>query len=295
MPELNISSLGLFAGDEHQPFFWEGGQPAALFIHGFMGTPAEMRPLARELHQANWTVQGLLLPGFGQQIDTLFDRRNREWFEETQSALVELQAKHQPVILIGYSMGAAVALNVAAETAPDKLILLAPFLRIGNTLHKIIWQTAKHLFPRLQPFKKADFSDARINELFGGLMPELDLDDPQVQEELRHLSVPARFVDQVLDIGRAAEKVAAQIQTPSMIIQGTQDQAVDPARTRQLLQQLPGPITYQELETDHGIVEATNPYFQQMVRSVLTFAEGNAVTRNSEFLENVGSLAKMDL
>lgn len=292
MPGLNILSLGLFAGDEHQPFLWEGGQPAALLIHGFMGTPAEMRPLARELHQANWTVQGLLLPGFGQQIDTLFDRRYQEWLEAARSALVELQEKHQPVILVGYSMGAAVALNVAAETAPDKLILLAPFLRIGNTLHHFIWQATKHLFPRLQPFKKADFSDARINEFFGGLMPELDLDDPQAQEELRQLSVPASFVDQVLGVGRAAEKATAQIHASSLIVQGIQDQAVNPARTRQLLQWLPGPIAYQELETDHSIVEATNPYFQQMVQSVLAFAESNAVTRNSEFLGKAKSLSE---
>jgi carboxylesterase len=274
VPDLNISSLGLFAGDEHQPFFWQGGQPAALLIHGFMGTPAEMRPLAQELHQANWTVQGLLLPGFGQQIETLFDRHSREWLEEARSALVKLQAKHQPVTLIGYSMGAAVALNVAAETPPDRLILLAPFLRIGNTLHHIIWQAAKHLFPRFQPFKKADFSDARINEFFGGLAPQLDLDDPQVQGALRQLSVPARFVDEVLGVGRAAEKVAAQIYTPSLIIQGTQDRAANPARTRQLLQRLPGQITYQELDTDHGLVAASNPCFQQMTRSALAFVEG---------------------
>lgn len=281
MPDLNIASLGLFAGDEHQPFIWQGGRPAALLIHGFMGTPAEMRPLAHELHQAGWTVQSLLLPGFGQQIDTLFDRRYQEWIEAARLALIELQAKHHPITLIGYSMGAAVALNVVAETPPDKLILLAPFLRIGNTFHHIIWQVVKHLLPRLQPFKKADFSDARISEYFGGLNPELDLDDPQVQEALRQLSVPAGFVDQVLGVGRAAEKIATQIHTPTLIVQGTQDQAVKPARTRQLLQSLVGSITYQELETDHGIVEATNPFFQQMAHSVLAFAGGNATISNS--------------
>lgn len=280
MSDLNIASLGMFAGDEHQPFFWEGGQPAALLIHGFMGTPAEFRPLARELHQVGWTVQGLLLPGFGQQIDTLFDRRYQEWLEAAHLALVNLQAKHRPIMLVGYSMGAAVALNVAASTSPDQLILLAPFLRIGNTFHHIIWQVVKHLLPRPQPFKKANFSDARIGEFFGGLIPELDLEDPQVQENLRQLSVPARFVDQVLGVGRAAERAAAQIQLPTLIIQGTQDQAVRPARTRQMLQRLPGPITYEELETDHGLVEADNPGFQQMTQSVLAFAGGVATARN---------------
>ena len=110
--------------------------------------------------------------------------------------------------------------------------------------------------------------------------PELDLEDPQVQENLRQLSVPARFVDQVLGVGRAAERAAAQIQVPTLIIQGTQDQAVRPARTRQMLQRLPGPITYEELETDHGLVEADNPGFQQMTQSVLAFAGGVATARN---------------
>lgn len=272
MPDLNISSLGLFADDEHQPFFWQGGQPAVLLIHGFMGTPAEMRPLASELHQANWTVQGLLLPGFGQQIDTLFDRRYRDWLEATHAALAKLQEKHRPVLLIGYSMGAAVALNVAADTSPDKLILLAPFLRIGNTVHHLIWQVVRRLLPYPKPFRKANFSDARISEFFGGLIPELDLEDPKVQEDLRQLSVPARFVDQVIGVGWTAEKVAKRIQTPTLIIQGTQDQAVKPAMTRQLLQKLPGPIAYLELETDHDLVKSTNPSFQQVAQTILTFA-----------------------
>ena len=63
-----------FQGDEHQPFHWNGGQPAALLVHGFPGTPAEMRPLGTALHQAGWTVYGPLLPGFGPDIVTLFER-----------------------------------------------------------------------------------------------------------------------------------------------------------------------------------------------------------------------------
>jgi len=271
LSEPSIASLGLFAADEHQPFFLEGGQGAALLIHGFMGTPAEMRPLAQELHKADWTVEAILLPGFGRQIDTLFDRHYQEWIEATRLALVQLQKKHQPILLIGYSMGAAVVLNVAVDTSPDKLILLAPFLRIGNTFHHHIWQIVKHLFPRPKPFKRANLSDARISEFFGGLIPELDLDDPQVQEVVRQLAVPAHFVDQVLAVGRDAERVATKINTPTLVIQGTQDEAVKPARTRRLLQQLPGPIAYQELDTDHSLVKASNPFFQQLANSVLNF------------------------
>lgn len=272
MTDRNISSLKLFTGEEHKPFLWEGGEPVALFIHGFMGTPAEFRPLASEFHQQGWTVQGLLLPGFGEQIDTLFERRWSEWTDAVREAIVELRNRHKPLLLVGYSMGAAVAMNVAADTAVNGLALLAPFWRIGTTLQQVIWQIFKRIMPQPKPFKKADFSDPRFHEFFDKTMPELDIADPLVQTVLRQLRVPTRFVDQVFAVGRAAEQAAADVLVPIHIVQGTEDEAVKPERTRQLLQRLHGPVTYEELVTDHGLVEISNPGFDQMTRSVLRYA-----------------------
>ena len=60
-------TLKAYQAPEHQPFLWRGHHTAAaLLIHGFPGTPAEMRPAAQALHSAGLTVQGLLLPGFGE-------------------------------------------------------------------------------------------------------------------------------------------------------------------------------------------------------------------------------------
>ncbi len=59
------AGLALFQGEEHQPFHWVAGPPAALLVHGFPGTPAELRPLGQALYEAGWTVSAPLLPGFG--------------------------------------------------------------------------------------------------------------------------------------------------------------------------------------------------------------------------------------
>ncbi len=66
--------MKVFQGEQHADFLIERGEPAALLIHGFPGTPAEMLPLAPILNSAGWTTRGLLLPGFGAQIDSLFQR-----------------------------------------------------------------------------------------------------------------------------------------------------------------------------------------------------------------------------
>ena len=278
MPEKvsSIRSLNLFTEEEHRPFLWAGGQPAALFVHGFMGTPAEMRPLAREFHKSGWTVQSILLPGFGRQIDTLFDRRYRDWIEATRSVLVKLRREHDPVLLVGYSLGGAVSLTVSADLSPDELVLLAPFWRLGDRVHRLVWSVVKHLFPNPQPFKRMDFADPRFGAFVGGLFPDLDLGDPQVQDVLRQLRVPARFVDEIFGVGRAAERAAAQIHTPTLIIQGTKDEAIKPAQTRQLLQRFAGPIHYEEIDSDHGMVEAENHGFETMVSSALAFAGRSA-------------------
>ena len=60
-----------FDGSEHRSFLWKGSDSAALLVHGFPGTPAEMRPLGTVLRNAGWTVRGLMLPGLG--------RTSRAW------------------------------------------------------------------------------------------------------------------------------------------------------------------------------------------------------------------------
>ena len=45
-----------FEAPEHQSYLWPGGQPAALLLHGFPGTPAGTRALGQVPHAAGWSV-----------------------------------------------------------------------------------------------------------------------------------------------------------------------------------------------------------------------------------------------
>ena len=58
-----------------------------------------------------------------------------------------------------------------------------------------------------------DFADTRFGEFVGGLFPDLDLSDPQVQGVLPQLRVLARFVDEIFGVERAAKRAAAQAHT----------------------------------------------------------------------------------
>ena len=54
-----------FTGEAHQSFDLHAGPVGALLIHGFMGSPKEMRPLAHALVEAGVSARGVQLPGFG--------------------------------------------------------------------------------------------------------------------------------------------------------------------------------------------------------------------------------------
>ncbi|MBK7919684.1 MAG: alpha/beta fold hydrolase [Chloroflexi bacterium] len=166
-----MTEISFFHEEIYQPFYWQGGRQAALLVHGFPGTPAEVRPLAEALFAQGWTVQAPLLPGFGTQIDKLFDQTRENWVTAVAEAHAALRANHDAVLLVGYSMGGAIALNVAAQVPPDRLVLLAPFWRIGTEVHQAIWQGVKRFIPEFQLFKRVDFTDPRMQKAFGAVFP----------------------------------------------------------------------------------------------------------------------------
>lgn len=260
-----------FQGEEHRPFQWQGGAPAALLVHGFPGTPAEMRPLGQALHRAGWTVHGPLLPGFGPEIETIFDKKQTEWVLAVEQALKVLQRSHKPVLLIGFSMGAALSLQVAAQTPPDGLVLIAPFLQLGTRWQRWIGMLLKPFLHNIRPLRWLDLADPQLRHGISRFFPKADLDDPEVQAALRDLQIPLTIFEQLHRAGQTAYRLAPHVAVPTLIIQGTEDEIVPLDRTRHLLQRLPGPLHYIELVTTHELTLAQDPAWPEVERAVLNF------------------------
>lgn len=263
----------LFQDEKHKPFHWTGGEPAALLVHGFPGTPAELRPLGTSLHRAGWTVHGLLLPGLGPEIDTLFERHADDWLNAVRRALLNLRQGHDPVLLIGYSMGAALSIQVAGHCRPDGLILLAPFWQVFPWWQKALGMLLKPFFRRVRPFSQVDFSDPQTRYKMSNLFSNIDLEEPHVQQTLRQLTVPARLFEQLYQVGSAAYRLAPATTASTLIIQGRRDEVVTPDKTRQLLQRLATAVHYVEVDAGHDLVDPDRPAWTQVEDAIHAFAE----------------------
>lgn len=262
-----------FASPDHHTFLWEGGSPAALLIHGFPGTPAEVRPLAEVLHRSGWTVQGLLLPGFGPEINTLAQRRHTEWVAAAADALASLQRRHRPTLLIGFSMGAAVSMSAAARQRPDGLALMAPFWKVAG-LAAAIFPVVRRFFPVVQPFRlfRVDFNNPEMRRGIDNFLPGLDLDDPAVQQAVRELTVPVSIMEEVRRVGHLAGRMAPALHLPTLVVQGKDDPVVRPPWTQELIRRLPGPVWYREVPAGHNLLDAAAPAWPEVQRHVLSFA-----------------------
>lgn len=267
-----------FQGEEHQSFALEKGSAAVLLVHGFPGTPAEMRPLADALFHAGWTAHGLLLPGFGADMATLPQRSHDDWLNAVCQAVLALKAAHAPVLLAGNSLGGALALWAAAQlehrgTPVDGLMLFAPFWRIDHLLWHML-PVIKRAFPTIKPFKlvKPDFSKQETRDGVRNFMPDVNLDDPAVRAAITEFELPIGMFNEIRHAGEQAYRSLHHVHAPALVLQGTHDNLVRPAATRRLLVRLRGRVQYVEVPAAHDLTTLKSPAFAQVERAVLDFA-----------------------
>ena len=261
-----------FDGYEHRSFLWQGSDCAALLIHGFPGTPAEMRPLGTVLKDAGWTVRGLMLPGLGADIESLDKRTSRDWSEAVRQAVEELKQHHSPILLVGYSMGATLALHAALEQRPSGLVLLAPFWSFGQGWLNRLWPVVRLFFRQFKPLKRADFSMIEVRHGLERMFKNIDLENPQIQQALRRLTVSLRPIEQIHQLGQSAFARASKIDVPTLVIQGSRDKIVPPFRTKHLISGFVNPVQYHELDAGHDLVDPESGAWNQVKECLLLFA-----------------------
>src|SRR5437762_1904854 len=85
-------------------------------MHGWTGSPPEMRPLGEHLAAQGLVVHGVRLPGHGTRPEDLLTVTWRDWIAAAEAALAELAAEADPVFVGGLSMGALLTLYLGATT-----------------------------------------------------------------------------------------------------------------------------------------------------------------------------------
>src|SRR5262245_8806481 len=88
-------------------------RPAALCLHGFGGTPAGMQAMASAFVDAGFDVAVPCLPGHGTTVADLAATRWEDWAAAATAGLTGLRSAVRPVVVVGQSMGASLALWLA--------------------------------------------------------------------------------------------------------------------------------------------------------------------------------------
>jgi alpha-beta hydrolase superfamily lysophospholipase len=177
----SMSDPGIWPRNWNRSYVLEADSPrsAVLLIHGLSDSPYSLRQLAETLHAQGNYVLGLRVPGHGTAPSGLV---RTTW--QDMAGAVRLAVKHLaeqnpgiPIYIVGYSNGAALALNyeldsISEPSLPgiDRLVLISPEIavtplarfaktqsRLGRFLglEKLAWND---ILPEYEPYKYGSFA-----------------------------------------------------------------------------------------------------------------------------------------
>lgn len=139
---------------------------AALLLHGLSDSPYSLRAVAEVLRQRGLTVLVLRLPGHGTAPSALLDASRQDWMAATRLGMRALRSRigsDQPLYIVGYSTGAALAVEYALSRllgedlpAARGLVLISPAIGVSPLAALAIWQARLASLPGLEKLAWTD-------------------------------------------------------------------------------------------------------------------------------------------
>lgn len=108
-----------------EQYFFKNGKKGVLLIHGYTGSPAELKPLGEYMREKGYSVFGVRLPGHGTTPEELNKTNWPMWYEAVKKAYYELRESCSEISVVGLSMGGLLAMKLAADMPLKKAIFLS--------------------------------------------------------------------------------------------------------------------------------------------------------------------------
>jgi carboxylesterase len=108
-----------------EPFFIPGGPIGVLLVHGFTGTPKEMRWMGEYLAGKCYSVLAPRLAGHATQIEDLNRVHWSDWLHSVEDGYHLLKGAADKIVIAGLSMGGILSLIFAAKYKVEGVISMS--------------------------------------------------------------------------------------------------------------------------------------------------------------------------
>jgi carboxylesterase len=231
-----------------------------IFVHGFTGSPASMRPWAHFFEDRGYTVRVPRIPGHGTKWQDLNEVSWQEWPAKVEREQAPLVALCDRIFIFGLSMGGANTLHVAANfrsrIGGEKLagiVLVNPMIHIPGIRIKF--------GPLIARFVKG--------------LPSVgdDIKKPGV-DEYGYDVLPTRGVLQLSKFLKVTRSLLPQVQVPLQLFHSVEDHVL-PVSNAEIIMKEIGSTDKTRIELTNSYHVATLDYDAQIIfENSLKFVEG---------------------
>lgn len=214
---MTARTLLPFDPDVVRPWTLGSGPRGALLLHGFAGTPPELRRLGEHLAARGWRCHAPALAGHAATPEDLERTTWQDWAASAREALDRLRGECEQVVVAGQSMGGTMALHLAAHD--DRIRAVA-------TLAAPLWLSDWRV--RLLPVAKY-----LLRWQFPG--DDVDLFWPNAVEELHSYGRrPTRAIHQLSVFLGTVRRELALVRQPVLVLHGGRDRTIDPRNAEEI-------------------------------------------------------------
>lgn len=191
-----------------EPFLLPGGKQGVLLVHGFTGSPSEMRLLGEYLNKVGYTVLAPRLCGHGTNSAEMAATNWVHWYSAVEDGYYLLKALCSEIYVVGLSMGGLLSLKLASEYPVTKLVSMAAPIYINDRRLPLL--PVYRLFRNYVPKKRKKMD---VDSLYS----------------VGYDETPLSSLSSLLELIKHVDRLLPAITVPALVIQSRAEHTVLPA------------------------------------------------------------------